>query len=155
VHERVLERRVSEGDMSAPLVSELEEKVLELERQLTEEKAARKKAEGELSAVNEAEMRKHRSAGLSRWSITDDDWHAGNPKAAKDMFGFDSWEETKHYIDALFQLVAPGYQTESTKKKQKGPGCDKMTEFEKCLLTKMLFNRAYVLLQLLLPHSHS
>ena len=77
----------------------------------------------------------HRTSGLSRWTIASDSWHKENPSAAKDMLGFKGWEETKQYIDALHQVTPPP----QSRKRKHG---DSMTDFEACLLTKMVFNRA-------------
>ena len=132
------ERKVSEGDASAPLAPQLEEKVAQLEAALSQEKkenARLQKAIEEHSDI-EAELEMYRKSGLSRFTITTDRWHEENPKAAKDMFGFKCWAETKQYIDALHQVTPPVKQTN---KRTRG---DKMTDFESCLLTKMVFNRA-------------
>ena len=38
------------------------------------------------------------SAGLTRFTLLSDQWHASNPTAANQLFGYKSWAETKQQI---------------------------------------------------------
>ena len=51
--------------------------------------------------------------GLNRFTLFDDQWHAANPKAVQDLFGFRTWAELVFYIKCFH----PGLDTE-----QRGPG---------------------------------
>jgi len=76
--------------------------------------------------------------------ITRDEWHESHPDAAKHLFGFSTWEETKGYLWVLWpdmELPAPdaGLARSSN-----------MTEYEQCLITKMRMHQALTMLNLAL-----
>jgi hypothetical protein len=91
-----------------------------------------------------------KEGGICRATLTSDDWHRAHPTAAKHLFGFEDWGETIGYIYSLFKLLPPEHLEAAEHKKRKRSGSawtppplstKDMTDFEKCLLTKMLFRR--------------
>jgi hypothetical protein len=74
--------------------------------------------------------------GLTRASLTSPDWHRLHPTAANHLFGFPGdFAVAVAYIWALFE-VSP-----SANLKRKSRRKENMTDFEKCLITKMHFRR--------------
>ena len=45
--------------------------------------------------------------GLSRANLLSDEWHAEHTEAAKHLFGFKTWYETRAYVWALFDVKRP------------------------------------------------
>lgn len=74
------------------------------------------------------------TGGLSRMTITSSEWHANNPRAAKHLFGFDSWHETRHYIWAFWPNL--------DQRPVRSASSD-ITEFEKCLIARIRIRRRY------------
>jgi hypothetical protein len=72
--------------------------------------------------------------GLSRLNLTSDQWHGLNPGAAKLLFGFKDWHETRMYCWAFWP--------EMDQRPVDDTSCH-ITEFEKCLITKMRFRRRF------------
>ena len=77
-------------------------------------------------------------SGLTRYNLTNPEWHASHPSAAKHLFGFATWHETVMHVWALWPHLEPP----TTLCSPSSP----ITPFEKCLLTKVRFRRA-------LPHA--
>jgi hypothetical protein len=77
------------------------------------------------------------SGGLCRSNLIDDVWHEKNPTAAKILFGFEDWSETKVYITEAFW---PEMEIPCASAVQRHAP---MTEFEKCLITKMRFQKRF------------
>mmetsp|Transcript_44335 Transcript_44335/g.94357 ORF Transcript_44335/g.94357 Transcript_44335/m.94357 type:complete len:877 (+) Transcript_44335:1360-3990(+) len=83
--------------------------------------------------------------GLSRLTLFNDDWHAEHKEAAKRIWGYPSWKETKHYVEAYFPQSV--YNVDTSYDPSKFCTFDKggdvvlptMTEFEQCLLARMFF----------------
>ena len=71
-------------------------------------------------------------SGLTRANIVSDEFHAMNPRAAKHLFGFESWAETKAIVWAIWDDV-----------NQNVTGKGHITKFEKILITKMRMRRSY------------
>lgn len=76
--------------------------------------------------------------GLSRFTIMDDHWHARNPQAANQLFGFKTWNETKLRINEKF----PDIRIEETPKiyrsKKNLIDMGEATDLEKCLCVKLM-----------------
>ena len=124
-----------------------ESMVQHLLEQLTKERAEHEAAKKRYAAMDketamiqlELEM-----AGLSRATITNPEWHKANKAAASHLFGFQTWEHTVNYLLMNF---------EELENPRKSPavvdGCFRnhpMTDFEKCLLTKMRIHRGQVII---------
>ena len=75
--------------------------------------------------------------GLSRANLLCDDWHAANPEAAKHLFGFRTWYETRAFVWALFGVKRP--QVAAGKKRKRS---EDISDFEKILITQMRIHRA-------------
>jgi len=79
------------------------------------------------------------TGGLNRGTFANDRYHEKHPTMASHWFGFDSWKETKEYISCLFPwVVQKGAETTVSKKGEVSFGS--LTDFEKCLLTKIRFH---------------
>ena len=78
-----------EGDGAAPFVTPAKRRVDELDIE-----------ESHLFYLIEALWKEY--GGLNRFNIFCNDWHEAHPEAAKRLFGFETWAEAKHYIQALF-----------------------------------------------------
>ena len=77
--------------------------------------------------------------GLCRYNLCSPDWHSANPGAAKELFGFHTWEETQYHIWAFWpNLRAP----DRTVGRSYDPA-SKLTPFEMCLVTKMRIHRSF------------
>ena len=84
-------------------------------------------------APNGSEEHLHKFGGLSRATLTSNEWHEAHPTAASHLFGFDTWGETKTYIWCLFLLDPPRALSSLVN--------TDMSAFEKCLITKMRIHR--------------
>ncbi|CAB9515332.1 expressed unknown protein [Seminavis robusta] len=80
--------------------------------------------------------------GLTRYTIQSDEWHANNPNAAKELFGYPTWAITKEKICERFPtllekgpLVTPPRMFQSKKGVLQ---LDDVSEFEKCLCVKLM-----------------
>jgi hypothetical protein len=73
------------------------------------------------------------SGGLCRQNLTSTEWHAANPDAARHLFGFKSWRETKAYMLCFWPDLDIPEGLEHT---------SDMTPFEQALICKMRFRRA-------------
>jgi len=143
------------GSLAAQ-VSLLDKHVEDLTKQLFAEKAERAKAE---NARDESIAAAHRIAarefddlllsegGLSRSTLLSSKWHEKHPNAASHVFGFKSWNETKLYLWALFEVKPPKKEDEKgglgtkARKRQRRKSMSEMSDFERCLLTKMRIHR--------------
>lgn len=80
--------------------------------------------------------------GLTRYTIQSDEWHANNPNAAKELFGYPTWEATKQSIAEQFpSLVEKGPLETPPRIFQSKKGVlqlDDVSEFEKCLCVKLM-----------------
>ena len=77
--------------------------------------------------------------GVCRHSLCSPDWHAKNPDAAKEFFGFDTWDETQYHMWAFWpDLQAP----DRREGRPYDPG-SKHTPFERALVTKMRMHRSF------------
>jgi hypothetical protein len=105
------------------LYSVLEEQQRELEE--ARKAVARVGASVDESAIHYKALTS-KIAGVNRASICSEEWHKLHPTQAKDLFGFDTWDETACIIEVNFGLFPPK-QSDYT---PDGP----LTEFEECLL---------------------
>jgi len=112
----------------------LEAQIAELMTQLTAERASRASFEAELATIREM------SPAASDFDafllaeggpVQSSAWHEKHPDAATHLFGFKTWTETKLYIWALF-LIEPPVSSRTV---------SDMSDFEKCLITKMRIHR--------------
>lgn len=82
--------------------------------------------------------------GLGRITIFDDDWHKQHNDAARLLWGFRSYGETKQYVSDLFVDVVPVSVGAKMPRSGNSPTKLELTElspFEKCLLTRLFFRR--------------
>ena len=82
------------------------------------------------------------AAGLSRFTLLSPSWHGDHPKACKNTFGFDSFTELREYCKCFW------HTTFGVDDSTMAPACvitDKITDFEKCLITLMRFHRRVTL----------
>jgi hypothetical protein len=76
------------------------------------------------------------SGGLSRMSLSNDDWHAKHPKGALHLFGYKTWLECKLNLKERFPDLSHD-RPSMTRRKNGKLELDTPTEFEKCLCMKM------------------
>ena len=76
------------------------------------------------------------SGGLSRMSLSNDDWHCKHPKGALHLFGYKTWLEAKVDLTARFPTLVHN-RPSMTRRKNGKLELDTPTEFEKCLCMKM------------------
>ena len=76
------------------------------------------------------------SGGLSRMSLSNDDWHCKHPKGALHLFGYKTWLEAKLDLTARFPALVHD-RPSMTRRKNGKLELDTPTEFEKCLCMKM------------------
>jgi len=85
------------------------------------------------------EERDVRKVGLTRDTATNDKWHENNPSAAKELYGFSTWKETKVMLWCFWSddtnFFPPDHNSRGF--------LNSMTPFEKCLITKMRLHRAF------------
>ena len=128
-----LEERIDGLEEFARLYNEERKAHAEAKKRLAEFEAS---AEGEAAALLQLQLE---CAGLSRATLTNDEWHAKHPEAAPHLFGFGTWDYTVNYLLALFNDIDDPAKTP--------PPVDgvhrqrPMSPFEKCLLTKMRIHR--------------
>eukprot|EP00956_Cyclotella_meneghiniana_P043136 scaffold254074_cov139-Cyclotella_meneghiniana.AAC.1 len=85
-----------------------------------------------------------KDGGLSRLTMFNDRWHKVHPNAAKQLWGYHSWEETKHYVGAYFPELDTSYDpSEHIQLTKDGADFElpNLTAFEKCLLVRMFFHK--------------
>ena len=79
--------------------------------------------------------------GVSRFNLCSPEWHSKHPNAARHLFGFQDWGEVLCYLWILWPELEPTIRREP---EVFSPSED-ITEFEKCLITKMRIHRAFKL----------
>ena len=113
------------------------DRIAELERQLTREKAetARMREQAKLEAASSFE-------GLSRATIFNDSYHESHPDLAHVYLGMGSWRQIQACLVALFgdDIFSPNY-TDMTRIPRK------FSLFEECVITKWAFTNAGCTLQ--------
>ena len=108
---------------------ELEERLRLKDKQLEAMQAeAERKMKEECERIYR-EAQEEYGGGLSRANLLSDDWHAANPEAAKHLFGFRTWYETRAFVWALFDVKRP--QVAAGKKRKRS---DDISDFEKILI---------------------
>ena len=118
----------------------LKEMASSQEAALTKEKLAREEAERDSAEARAASERLQRQlddvkrSGLSRASIWSDQFHTRRKDAAKFLWGFPTWEETKEYVGAFFPELSVEWGNTPEAH---------LTAFEKCLLARMRIHRAF------------
>ena len=128
-----LEERIDGLEEFARLYNEERKAHAEAKKKLAEFEAS---AEGRAAALLQLQLE---CAGLSRATLTNDEWHAKHPEAALHLFGFKTWDYTVNYLLALF-----GDIEDPAKTPPPAGGVYRqrpMSPFEKCLLTKMRIHR--------------
>jgi hypothetical protein len=116
------------------------DKVVELKRQIKNlEKQGRNAVDEKPHVpVNRImEFMTSSSSGLTRFTILSDTWHASNPTAALQLFGYKTWDETKQHIMTRFPGIKP--EDPSLYVTRKGPlEMGHTSEWEKCLAVKLM-----------------
>lgn len=83
-----------------------------------------------------------RVGGLSRLTLFNDDWHEEHNDAAKLLFGYLSWKETKQYVQAFFpgevEVYDPSKHIELDAK-SKELTLPPLSSFERCLICRLFF----------------
>ena len=102
-------------------------------------------------------IREH--GGLGRLTIFDDNWHKAHTDAAKLLWGFDSYGETKQYVEDFFPDVTASpptayFKPDRPARVARGRGRQRkhfqissklelsaLSKFEKCLICRLFFRR--------------
>ena len=83
------------------------------------------------------------SSGISRVNLTSESFHEKNPGAAKLFFGFETYDELRHYVSALFPDVNVN-KIGKVRRDKRRKSCSvypkRLTPFEQCLATIMFFH---------------
>eukprot|EP00804_Cyclotella_cryptica_P028614 CCRYP_020605-RA/>CCRYP_020605-RA protein AED:0.30 eAED:0.30 QI:0/-1/0/1/-1/1/1/0/419 len=86
-----------------------------------------------------------KDGGLSRLTMFNNHWHKMHLTAAKQLWGYHNWEETKHYVGAYFPELDTSYDPSEHIQQLTNDGADfklpNLTAFEKCLLVRMFFHK--------------
>ena len=82
------------------------------------------------------------NGGLSRLTMFSDGWHQNHSTAAKLLFGFRSWSETKKYVQCLFPFINIRCVPAPRRPETIGGDIDltDMTDFESCLMCRLFFH---------------
>ena len=144
VHERVASRHAAQSpEGAAAQLAARDATIDQLRKELDISRQEKEAALEELRRENDEECERiykeameEYSGGLSRSNLLCDEWHEANPEAAKHLFGFRTWYETRAYIWALFDKKRP-----DGKKRRRS---ESVSDFEKILITKMRIHRACV-----------
>jgi hypothetical protein len=144
------------ADALAAKVCVSEMQIEQLTKELTGERVARVKAEDDckaaVAAAHEVAAKKFDEmllieGGLSRTTLLSSKWHKKHPTAVNHLFGFKNWTELKLYVWALFLLKPPKKESRKSgnegvaRKVQRRMSISDMSDFERCLLTKMRIHR--------------
>ncbi|KAL7482282.1 hypothetical protein ACHAW6_010740 [Cyclotella cf. meneghiniana] len=81
--------------------------------------------------------------GLSQLTLFNEQWHEKHPNAAKLLWGYESWTETKLYVDAFFPEKVDVTDDPSMAIKTSADGSmdlPNMSPFEKCMICRMFFH---------------
>ena len=143
VQQRVASRQAAQSpDGAAAQLAAKDETIAQLRKELNISRQEKEAALEDLQRKHEEECGRiykevlEEYGGLSRASLLCDEWHEANPGAAKHLFGFRTWYETRAYIWALFDKKGPG------RSKKKRRRTETISDFEKILITKMRIHRA-------------
>jgi hypothetical protein len=99
--------------------------------------------DGEDKTIKQFKQLLAESGGLSRLTIFNDRWHENHPTAAKLLWGYNNWEETKLYVDAFFEGevdVADDPIHEITFLKDGTMKLPNLSPFEQCMLCRLYFH---------------
>ena len=79
---------------------------LEHENQLLQQQLNERLAVSQLTAVSEAKLEclTGSNAGINRVSIQSNHYHHLMPNTAKSYFGFENWDDLKHFVELMFGL---------------------------------------------------
>mmetsp|Transcript_14350 Transcript_14350/g.24033 ORF Transcript_14350/g.24033 Transcript_14350/m.24033 type:complete len:730 (-) Transcript_14350:42-2231(-) len=83
------------------------------------------------------------AGGISRLTIFNDEWHANHPDAARLLWGYNSWKETKLYVNVFFNGEVDVNYDPSANIRHTKEGDLKMpnlTPFERCMACRMFFH---------------
>lgn len=111
---------------SQPLIEALFVTLQEQEGELVALKASGRDSTGNDERAIHYKALTSKIAGVNRASLSSDEWHKLHSRQAKNLFGFDTWDETKETIHVNFDLQprAPSEWNPDSP----------LTEFEECLL---------------------
>jgi len=70
--------------------------------------------DGEDKTIKQFKQLLAESGGLSRLTIFNDRWHENHPTAAKLLWGYNNWEETKLYVDGDMSICTHTYTHTNT-----------------------------------------
>ena len=137
-------RRIDRISDPCTLKNELREKEIAHERDRTLLQKALKdvielKADVLLLQKRNADLVGRFREGVTRFNLCCPQWHVDNPEAARHLFGFRDWGEALGYLWALWPELQPTIRREAKGFSPSEP----ITEFEKCLITKMRIHRAF------------
>ena len=80
--------------------------------------------------------------GMSRETLSCDEWHDANPLACKEVYGFPTFFQLKVFLRCMFEEFSEGgegkFETALTIRGR--TDVDAISEFEKCLITVMRFH---------------
>jgi hypothetical protein len=82
-------------------------------------------------------------SGLTRFNLLSPEWHLQNPTQCKDLFGFTTYVELKGYVRCFWSMFNDPITMGPAKDSK-----EKMTDYEKCLVTLMRFHRRVTLTHL-------
>eukprot|EP00956_Cyclotella_meneghiniana_P021229 scaffold38305_cov62-Cyclotella_meneghiniana.AAC.5 len=152
---RILETREDEmRDLNNMYESANSQRRQHIQKKRKQVERAKSSCEAEVteSALNEADKKLceamrvlfSNDGGLSRLTLFNDEWHQNHPDAARQLWGYHSWEETKLYVAAYFPDLETGYDPSKHVKLSKDSlsfELPNITPFEACLIIRMFFHR--------------
>jgi len=83
------------------------------------------------------------AGGISRLTIFNDEWHANHSDAARLLWGYNSWKETKLYVNVFFKgEVDVNYDPSANIRSSKEGDLiiPALTAFERCMACRMFFH---------------
>jgi hypothetical protein len=118
-------------------------KVHRVSSTLTEFEVADRLNNTEQQVLNRVQNMIAQDGGVSRLTLFNDKWHKQHDNAAKQLWGYHSWEETKLYVGAYFPELDTSYDPSAHLKVSEGGttfALPNLTAFEECLIVRMFFH---------------
>lgn len=116
---------------------------IRVQSSLDEECEEEYKEIGSTATISQIKSLLSRAGGLSRLTLFNDDWHKNHPNAAKKLWGYENWDETKLYVDAYFEGEVDVTDDPSQSIKVSPSGTIQLPDlspFEKCMICRMFFH---------------